>query len=102
MHSFQSLGARMFTKMHFLTSHLDYFPQNCNDYSEERGERFHQEIRMMEELYHGHWDINILVDYCWCLRKKYSCSITKKESFQTPFCLCLNLWFTCVHILTSD
>ena len=59
MNSFQSLSPRMFTKMHFPTSHLNWFSQNCDDYSEEPGERFRQDIRMMEELYQGDWDINI-------------------------------------------
>lgn len=69
MKNFQALGARMSTKMHFLNSHLDYFPNNCGDYSEEQGERFHQDIRMMEERYQGRWDINMLADYCWCLKR---------------------------------
>ena len=43
----------MSVKMHFLPSHLDYFPQNCGDLSEEQGERFHQDIRVMEERYQG-------------------------------------------------
>ncbi|XP_076039030.1 uncharacterized protein LOC143024134 [Oratosquilla oratoria] len=34
MKSFEKLGARMSIKMHFLQSHLDYFPANCGDYSE--------------------------------------------------------------------
>ena len=45
---FQALGACMSIKLHFLSSHLDYFPDNCGDYSEEQGERFHQDIRVME------------------------------------------------------
>ena len=49
MHNFQALGARMSAKRHFLNSHLDYLPENCGDYNEEQGERFHQDIRMMEE-----------------------------------------------------
>jgi hypothetical protein len=49
LQSYQALGARMSIKMHFLSSHLDYFPQNCGDYSEEQGERFHRDIRVMEE-----------------------------------------------------
>lgn len=69
MQNFQALGARMSTKMHFLNSHLDYFPKNCGDYSEEQGERFHRDIRMMEERYQGRWDINMLADYCWCLKR---------------------------------
>ena len=51
MHNFQALGARMSTKMHFLNSHLDYFPENCGDYSEEQGECFHRDIRIMEKQY---------------------------------------------------
>ena len=69
MLSFHALDARMFTKMHFPTSPLDYFPQNCDDYNEDRGERFHQDICMMEEQYQGHLDINILVDCCWGLKR---------------------------------
>ena len=55
MHNFQALGARMSTTMHFLNSYLHYFPENCDDYSEKQGERFHQDIytRMMEERYQG-------------------------------------------------
>uniref|UniRef100_UPI00358E4839 uncharacterized protein n=1 Tax=Myxine glutinosa TaxID=7769 RepID=UPI00358E4839 len=53
LQSFQALGARMSIKMHFLSSHLDYFPENCGDVSEEQGERFHQDIRVMEERYQG-------------------------------------------------
>ena len=40
--NFQKLGACMSVKMHFLRSHLDYFPQKCGDLSEEQGERFHR------------------------------------------------------------
>ena len=47
---FQALGARMSIKLHFLSSHLDYFPDNCGDYSEEQGYRFHQDIRVMGAL----------------------------------------------------
>ena len=32
-------------------SHLDYFSENFGDVSEEHGERFHQDIRKMEERY---------------------------------------------------
>lgn len=38
--AFQKLGCRMSVKMHFLHSHLDYFPDNYGKYSEEQGERF--------------------------------------------------------------
>ena len=35
MQNFQALGARKSIKMHFLNSHLGYFPDNWGDYSEE-------------------------------------------------------------------
>ena len=37
---FEALGCRMSLKVHFLHAHLDYFPQNLGDMSEEHGERF--------------------------------------------------------------
>ena len=46
-----SSGCSNVYKMHFLHSHLDYFPENCDDYSEEQGERFYQDISCMEERY---------------------------------------------------
>ena len=65
MHNFQTLGARMSTKMHFLNSHLNYFTENCGDYIEEQGERFHHEMRSaVEERYQGHWKMSIIADYC--------------------------------------
>ena len=69
LNNYQALSARMSIKMHFLSSHLDYFPENGGDFSEEQGERFHQDIRVMEERYQGRWDVNMLADYCWCLKR---------------------------------
>ena len=37
--SFQQLASLMSVKMHFLNSHLDYFPDNCQDYGEEQGNK---------------------------------------------------------------
>jgi len=31
-------------KLHFLKSHLQHSPDNLGDYSEEKGERFYQDI----------------------------------------------------------
>lgn len=68
--NFQQLGCLMSLKLHFLHSHLDYFPENLGDYSEEQGERFHQDIREMEDRYQGRWDINMMVDFCWTLKRE--------------------------------
>ncbi|GFT95296.1 uncharacterized protein TNCV_3325961 [Trichonephila clavipes] len=49
----KELGCNMSIKIHFLHSHLDRFPQNLGYFSEEQGERFHQDLRTMEERYEG-------------------------------------------------
>ena len=46
----------MSVKLHFLCSHLDFFQENLADFSEEHGERFHQDIEPMEKRYRGRWD----------------------------------------------
>ena len=38
----------MSLKLHFLDSHVEYFPDNLGEYSEEQGDRFHQDIKVME------------------------------------------------------
>ena len=67
--SFKDLGCNMSIKVHYLHSHLDHFPKNLGDLSEEQGERFHQDIRVMEERYQGRWDATMLADYCWSLQR---------------------------------
>ena len=48
---YQSLGCCMSLQLHFLHSHLDFFWKNLENASEEHGERFHQEIQVMEKRY---------------------------------------------------
>lgn len=66
-------------KLHFLDRHVDDFPQNLGHYSEEQGERFHQDFKEMEERYQGHWDINMMADYCWSLKRDVPVDPTKKR-----------------------
>lgn len=44
-------------KLHYLHSHLDHFPENLEDYNEEQGQRFHQDISVMESRYQENWQI---------------------------------------------
>jgi len=44
LQSYQKLGCNISLKIHFLHSHLDFFPENCGAEREEHGERFHQHI----------------------------------------------------------
>ena len=76
---FQKLGCLMSYKIHFLHSHLDYFPENLGDYSEEQGERFHQDIKEMERRYQGRWDVNMMADYCWALKRETNMQGKKRK-----------------------
>ena len=50
LQNFQAFGAKMIIKLHNLFSHLDYFPENFGDVSEEQGERYRQDIMTMEKI----------------------------------------------------
>ena len=58
----------MSLKTHFLESHLDFFPENLSEVSDERGERFHQDIMAMKKQYQGKWTSSMLADYCWTVK----------------------------------
>jgi len=65
--SYQQLGCNMSMKIHFLSSHLDFFPENCDSVSDEHGESLHQDIAAIEGRYKGKWSPSMLADYCWTL-----------------------------------
>ena len=65
--AYEGMGCRMSLKMHFLHSHLEFFPENLGAGSDEQGERFHQDIQAMEERYKGVWNEGMMGDYCWML-----------------------------------
>ena len=51
-----------------LHSHLGNSLENSGDVIEELGERFHQNIKVMEERYQGRWDKRLMADYYWSLK----------------------------------
>ena len=61
----ESLGYRMSIKMHYLHAHLDTFPANLGQVSDEQGEPFHKNISTMEDRYRGRWDEHMMADSCW-------------------------------------
>jgi hypothetical protein len=69
LQSYQKLGCNTSLKIHFLHSHLDFFPENCGAVSDEHRERFHQEISSMEKRYQGKWNCALLADCCWTLAR---------------------------------
>ena len=75
----------MSIKLHFLLSHLDYFPKHYGDLSEEQSECFHQDIRIIEESYQGRWDVNFLADVCWCLKWDDVAAEHRRKSLKWSF-----------------
>ena len=51
--SYEKLGCHMSLKLHFLHFHLDFFWDNLGNVSENHGERFHQDIQVMESAIKG-------------------------------------------------
>lgn len=85
LQSFRRLGCTMSLKVHFLHSHLDYFPENLGSVSEEQGERFHQDIKTMETRYQGRWDTHMMADYCWCLKRDMTATSYARKSKKRSF-----------------
>ena len=51
-----------------LDIHLYPFPDNCGNYSEEQGKRFHQDISEME-VDAKERTVRIMADFCWALKR---------------------------------
>ncbi|CAG9834269.1 unnamed protein product [Diabrotica balteata] len=83
--NFKKLGCNMIIKVHYLHSHLDYFPANLGDVSEEQGERFHQDIKEMERRYQGRWNVNMIADYCWMLKRDDPQRVHSRKSNKRSF-----------------
>ncbi|GBM69972.1 hypothetical protein AVEN_207358-1 [Araneus ventricosus] len=62
------MGRNMSLKIHFLHSHLEFYPENLGSVSDEHGEQFHQAISNMGARYQGKWNLKMLADYYWTLK----------------------------------
>ncbi|GBM32034.1 hypothetical protein AVEN_127375-1 [Araneus ventricosus] len=62
LNSFKSFGCNMSIKVYYLYRQLERFPENLGDISEEQGERFHQDIKTMEDRYQGRWDTHMMAE----------------------------------------
>ena len=83
--SLQDLGCRMSIKVHYLHSHLSEFPANLGDVSEEQGEHFHQDVKVMEERYQDRWNCNMMADYCWSLMRDIPYTVHKRLATKRKF-----------------
>ena len=84
--SLRGLGCRMSIKLHY--SHMwslgqvSRQPWRC---LQEQGERFHQDIKVMEDRYQGRWDSHMMSDYCWSLMSSNPDALHKKTSSKNFF-----------------
>lgn len=83
--AYKAMKCNMSLKIHFLHSHLDFFPANLGAVSDEQGERFHQDISTMEKRYQGNWNPSMLADYCWTLQRDASDVEYKRKSTAKHF-----------------
>jgi hypothetical protein len=67
--SYQKQGCSMLVKIHFLSSHLDFFSENRGSVSDEHYEGFHQDIAAMEGRYKGKLIPSMLTNYCLILMR---------------------------------
>jgi len=75
----------MIMKIHFLDSPLDFFPENLGQVSDEHGERFHQEIMVMEKRYEDKWTSRMLADYCCTLKRDVPDAKYRRKSYASTF-----------------
>lgn len=81
---FGKMGVNMSLKIHFLDRHLDFFPDNLGDFSDEHGERFHQDLAVMENRFRGKNSAHMLADYCWSICRDTG-GIYKRQSKSIHF-----------------
>ena len=82
---FKKLGANMSIKLHYLHSHMEKFPENLGDFSEEQGERAHQDLKTMEHRYQGRWDVHMMADYVWSLKRDCPYNYGYRKASRTSF-----------------
>ena len=70
----------MSLKIHFLHSHLDFFPENFGAVSDEHGEHFHQAVSSMVKGYQEKWNCAMLADCCWTLEMDSPNAEYKKQA----------------------
>ena len=74
----------MSLKIHFLYSHLDFFPPNKGEINDELGKSFHQEIKDLKNRYQGRKTKNMLADYCWFLQRE-SDIMFKRQAMRSKY-----------------
>ena len=56
LNTFEAYGCKMSIKLHFLHSRLNFFIEKLEDVGKVHRERFHQELKAMENRCQGRWE----------------------------------------------
>lgn len=83
--NFQNIGARMSLKLHMFHSHLNFFSPNLGAVSEEHGERFHQDIKVMEQRYNHKCTPSMMGDYIWNICREGEVHFKRKSRKSVHF-----------------
>lgn len=67
---FREIGVKVSPKLHLLVVHLNEFPENLGDVSDEHGERAHQQMKYMEKRFFKKDTKVALADYIWTLSRQ--------------------------------
>lgn len=81
----KNIGVNMSLKIHFLANHLDFFPESLGAFSDEHGERFHQDIATIEKRYKGKDYSRMLGEYCWSICRDKSQEGLSRQSKKRYF-----------------
>ena len=90
--SYEDMECRISLKIHFLHSHLNFFPPKLWTVCDEHRERFHQDIKKMESSYQGKWNPGMMWDFCWVLLRDLPEAKYTRSSKKTNFWVSVVLW----------
>lgn len=85
IYAFGQMKVNMSLKIHFLHDHLDFFPPNLGDFSDEHGERFHKDISTIEKRFKGKDMTHMLSQYCWSICRDTNPETHKRRSKHHKF-----------------
>ena len=69
LRNYHIMGSKMSLKVHFLHLPLPFFHENLGAVSDKHGERFHQDIAVIEKRFKGKWSLGMLAEYCYSLKR---------------------------------
>lgn len=81
LESFKLMKINMSLKVHLLHQHLDFFKENLGKVSDEHGERFHQQIKQIEERFKSKRPASMMAEYVWSSFEDYEDEIVGDSQF---------------------